>query len=51
MDRGRNLISGTKEELKNMITTTEKIIVGFSFIESETVEKMSPNSITALPAM
>ena len=51
MDRGRNLISGTKEELKNMITTTEKIIVGFSFIESETVEKMSPNSITTLPAM
>ncbi len=30
MDRGKSLVSGTNEELKAMITTTEKIVVRFS---------------------
>ncbi len=29
MDKGRNLVSGTNEELKAMITTTEKVVIGF----------------------
>lgn len=29
MDKGRNIVSGTNEELKAMITTTEKIVIGF----------------------
>ncbi len=33
MDNGKNLVSGTKEELKSMITTTEKIVVGFFISE------------------
>lgn len=32
MDKGKNLVSGTNEELKAMISTTEKIIVGFENI-------------------
>ena len=40
MDKGRSLVSGTIEELKSMITTSEKIIVGFLDIQDEIVEKM-----------
>lgn len=40
MDNGKNLVSGTNEELKAMITTTEKIVVGFSTIEDEKVQKL-----------
>lgn len=40
MDNGKNIVSGTKEELKDMITTTEKIVVGFVSIDEETAEKL-----------
>lgn len=40
MDRGKSLVSGTNEELKSMISTSEKIVVGFSEIEENIVEKM-----------
>ncbi|GFN34885.1 ABC transporter ATP-binding protein [Tepidimicrobium xylanilyticum] len=40
MDNGKDLVSGTKEELKAMITTSEKIIVSFSEIRDETVSEM-----------
>ncbi|MBU5436629.1 ABC transporter ATP-binding protein [Tissierella sp. MSJ-40] len=40
MDNGKNLVSGTNEELKAMITTTEKIVVGFSAIEDEKAQKI-----------
>ncbi|CCQ96222.1 putative ABC transporter, ATP-binding protein SagG [[Clostridium] ultunense Esp] len=40
MDNGKDLVSGTKEELKAMITTSEKIVVGFSTVQDEVVEKM-----------
>lgn len=40
MDNGRNIVSGSKEELKEMITTTEKIVVGFLSIDEETANKM-----------
>lgn len=44
MDNGKNLVSGTNEELKAMITTTEKIIIGFDTVEDSIVEK-----ITSIP--
>ncbi|WMM24646.1 ABC transporter ATP-binding protein [Tissierella sp. MB52-C2] len=40
MDNGKNLVSGTNEELKAMITTTEKIVVGFSDIEDKEIQKI-----------
>lgn len=40
MDRGKKIVSGTKEELKSMITTTEKIVVGFVEVDDETIEKI-----------
>lgn len=40
MDNGKNIVSGTKEELKDMITTTEKIVVSFMAIDEETERKM-----------
>lgn len=40
MDNGKSLVSGTNEELKAMITTTEKIVVGFLDIEDEIVQKV-----------
>lgn len=40
MDKGKRLVSGTNEELKSMIATTEKIVVGFSTIEAKTIEKI-----------
>lgn len=40
MDKGKSLVSGTNEELKAMITTTEKIVVGFSEVKDETIEKI-----------
>lgn len=40
MDKGKSLVSGTNEELKSMITTTEKIVVGFSEIDEKMVEEM-----------
>ena len=39
MDNGKGLVSGTNEELKAMISTTEKIVVGFLAIEEELIEK------------
>jgi ABC-2 type transport system ATP-binding protein len=41
MDNGKNLVSGTNEELKAMIATTEKIVVGFSTIGDEAIQKMN----------
>lgn len=40
MDNGKNLVSGTKEELKAMITTTEKIVVGFLTIEAGIIDRI-----------
>lgn len=40
MDKGKSLVSGTNEELKGMITTTEKIVIGFSDITEEIMAKM-----------
>jgi ABC-2 type transport system ATP-binding protein len=40
MDNGKNLVSGTNEELKAMITTTEKIVVGFSTVEDKEIQKI-----------
>lgn len=40
MDRGKNLVSGTKEELKSMITTSEKIVAGFSNIQDNMIKKL-----------
>ncbi len=40
MDNSKNLVSGTKEELKAMITTSEKIVVGFLNIQDQMVKKM-----------
>lgn len=40
MDRGKSLVSGSNEELKAMITTTEKIVIGFLDIKEETLIKM-----------
>lgn len=40
MDRGKSLVTGTNEELKAMITTTEKVIVAFSDIDTKTVEEI-----------
>lgn len=40
MDKGKNIVSGSNEELKAMITTTEKIIVGFTDPEDENIEKI-----------
>ena len=40
MDKGRSLVSGTNEELKSMISTSEKIVVGFSNIEDAIIQKM-----------
>lgn len=37
MDNGKSLVSGTNEELKAMITTTEKIVVAFTEITHEQV--------------
>ncbi|MGO1468822.1 MAG: ABC transporter ATP-binding protein [Tissierella sp.] len=40
MDKGKSLVSGTIEELKNMINTKEKIIVDFEDIKVETIKKL-----------
>lgn len=40
MDNGKNLVSGTNEELKAMIATTEKIVVGFLTIEDAKVQQL-----------
>lgn len=40
MDNGKNLVSGTNEELKAMITTTEKIVIGFTAIEDIKVQEI-----------
>ncbi|MFA5523732.1 MAG: ABC transporter ATP-binding protein [Tissierellales bacterium] len=40
MDKGKNLVSGTNEELKAMITTTEKIVVGFGNNIENIIEKL-----------
>ena len=41
MDNGKNLVTGTNEELKAMITTTEKVIVAFSHIDDEIVKQIN----------
>lgn len=40
MDKGKSLVSGTVEELKSMISTREKIIVGFEKLEEDITEKL-----------
>lgn len=40
MDNGKSLVSGTNAELKAMISTTEKIVIGFLSIDEELVEKI-----------
>lgn len=40
MDKGKNLVSGTKEELTAMITTTEKIVVGFIDIKEDITQNL-----------
>ncbi|HHT96732.1 MAG TPA: ABC transporter ATP-binding protein [Clostridiales bacterium] len=40
MDKGKSLVSGTNEELKAMITTTEKIVIGFLDVKKEIIEKI-----------
>lgn len=37
MDKGKSLVTGTNEELKAMITTTEKVVIGFEDIKEETI--------------
>lgn len=39
MDNGKSLVSGTNEELKAMISTREKIVVGFLAIDEEIIER------------
>lgn len=40
MDNGKSLVSGSLEELKAMISTREKITVGFEEIEEDMIEKL-----------
>lgn len=40
MDRGKSLVSGTVEELKSMISTREKITVGFENQESDITDQL-----------
>lgn len=40
MDNGKSLVSGTKEELKAMVATTEKIVIGFAAIAAHIVENI-----------
>lgn len=40
MDNGKDIVSGTTEELKSMITTSEKIVVSFLSIEGEIANRM-----------
>lgn len=40
MDKGKSLVSGTVEELKSMISTKEKIIVGFENLEKDIIESL-----------
>lgn len=41
MDNGKDIVSGTTEELKAMITTSEKIVVSFINIEDKVVSLMN----------
>lgn len=40
MDNGKDIVSGTTEELKEMITTSEKIVVSFLEIEERVVKEL-----------
>ena len=40
MDRGKSLVTGTLQELKSMISTREKIIVGFENLEEDVTDKL-----------
>lgn len=40
MDRGKSLVSGSVEELKSMISTREKIIVGFEDVDEDIIDRM-----------
>lgn len=40
MDKGKSLVSGTNTELKAMISTTEKIVIGFLSIDESLIEKI-----------
>ncbi|MFY9285044.1 MAG: DUF4162 domain-containing protein, partial [Tissierellaceae bacterium] len=41
MDNGKDIVSGTTKELKEMITTSEKIVVSFLEIKDEVVSGLS----------
>jgi ABC-2 type transport system ATP-binding protein len=40
MDKGKSLVSGTVEELKSMISTREKIIVGFEDLDEDIIDRL-----------
>lgn len=40
MDKGKSLVSGTVEELKSMISTREKIVIGFENLEEDIFDKI-----------
>lgn len=40
MDNGKSLVSGTNAELKAMISTTEKIVIGFLSIDEGLIDKI-----------
>lgn len=40
MDNGKSLVSGTNAELKSMISTTQKIVIGFLSIDEILIEKI-----------
>lgn len=40
MDNGKDLVSGSKEELKAMITTSEKVVVSFTSVGEEIISDM-----------
>lgn len=40
MDRGKSLVSGSVEDLKAMISTREKIIVGFEDLDEDISDKL-----------
>lgn len=41
MDKGKSLVSGSNQELKDMITTTEKVIVSFNQVSEDIIDKMN----------
>lgn len=41
MDKGKDIVSGTTEQLKEMISTSEKIVVSFLEIEDKVVSQIN----------